>query len=157
MAQAAGAPDIMWSEFLAARPGLAGPKTKYSVWHFGSDQALADELAGLVVSGCKRATASLFWCYEAEDEELPRVGDFSVITDWRGQAVCIIRTTVVEIIAFDQVSEEHATAEGEGDGSLAYWREAHTAAFAMDLAELGRAAEPDMPVVCERFEVVYGA
>lgn len=49
---------------------------------------------------------------------------------------------------------KRATA-GEGDGSLAYWREAHWAAFTRELEMAGRRPELDMPVVCERFDVVY--
>jgi len=55
------------------------------------------------------------------------------------------------------VSEEFAATEGEGDGSLAYWRQAHQAAFSRELGAIGRAVSADMPVVCERFEVVFGA
>ena len=53
------------------------------------------------------------------------------------------------------MSEEFAAAEGEGDGSLAYWRDAHWAAFSREFAAAGRSPSPDMPVVCERFEVVF--
>jgi uncharacterized protein YhfF len=149
--------ESMWSEFLLARPDIAGPDAAYSAWHFCDNKSDADELAQLVLSGRKRATASAWWSYEAEGEQLPRVGDLNVITDWDKRAVCVIRTTSVEVIAFDEVSEEHAAAEGEGDGSLAYWREVHVAAFTRDLSGIGRVPEPDMPVVCERFEVVFGA
>ena len=86
---------------------------------------------------------------------LPQVGDLSVITDWTGTARCVIRTSLVEVVAFADVGDEFAAAEGEGDGSLAYWREAHLAAFGRELAGSGRSPGPDMPVVCERFEVVF--
>ena len=78
-----------------------------------------------------------------------------MITDWSGAARCVIRTVTVEVVAFDAVSEEFAATEGEGDGSLAYWREAHWTAFSRELEGTGRALRPDMPVVCERFEVVF--
>jgi uncharacterized protein YhfF len=112
-------------------------------------------VAGLVLAGRKRATASALWSYEADGEPLPRVGDFSVITDWLGNARCVTRTTVVDVVAFVAVSAEFAAAEGEGDGSLECWREAHRAAFERELAAIGRTLEPDMPVVCERFDVVF--
>jgi uncharacterized protein YhfF len=99
----------------------------------------------------------LRWWYEAAGEQLPEVGDLSVITDWERRAVCVIRTTSVEVVAFDEVSEDQAAAEGEGDGTLAHWCKVHTVSFAKDLAVIGRAPEPDMPVVFERFEVVFGA
>jgi uncharacterized protein YhfF len=145
----------MWDAFVTARPDVAGPDATYSAWHFCDNQADADELAELVLAGRKRATASALWSYEAEGEPLPQVGDFSVITDWRGNARCVIRTTAVEVVAFESVGAEFAAAEGEGDGSLEYWREAHRAAFARELALIGKTLEPDMPVMCECFDVVF--
>jgi len=78
--------EAMWAAFLASKPGLAGPGRSYTAWHFCDNAADADELAALVRAGKKRATASALWSYEAENEQLPRVGDLSVITDWDGQA-----------------------------------------------------------------------
>ncbi len=145
----------MWSAFSAAHPRLMQEAATCSAWHFCSTKADADELADLVLAGVKRATAGALWSYEAEGEEIPRVGDLSVITDWEGNAKCVIRTLSVEIVPFEDVSEEFAATEGEGDGSLEYWRKGHWAYFSQELAELGREPVLDMPVVCERFEVVY--
>lgn len=63
----------------------------------------------------------------------------------------------MEVVRFDEVSEEFAAAEGEGDRSLAFWREAHWAAFSREFEGMQRSPQPDMPVVCERFEVVFPA
>ena len=95
------------------------------------------------------------WAYEHEGEAVPCVGDFSVVTDGSGVARCVIRTTSVAIVAFDEVDEQFAYDEGEGDRSLEYWREVHWAYFVRELAGMGRVATPDMPVVCERFDVVF--
>jgi uncharacterized protein YhfF len=147
--------EELWAAFAEARPDLAGPDTPHAAWHFCDNQADADELAELVLAGRKRATAGALWSYEAETEPLPTPGDLSVITDWSGAGRCVIRTIAVEVVAFDEVSEEFAATEGEGDGSLAYWREAHCAAFSREFEGTGRALRPDTPVVCERFEVVF--
>jgi len=149
--------EQMWEAFLEARPDLAPPGDAFSAWHFCDNQADADELAELVLSGQKRATAGALWSYEAEGEPVPQVGDLSLITYWDGRACCVIRATDVEVVAFDSVSAEFAADEGEGDGSLAYWREVHRAAFGREFAGTDREVGPDMPVVCERFEVVFGA
>ena len=153
----------MWAAFLSACPKAAASAPPYSAWCFGDDKSAADELAELVRSGRKRATASSLWVYEVQDEgegegeALPQVGDYSVITDWDGRARCVIRTTSVEIVPFESVTPEFAAAEGEGDLSLDHWREVHWAFFTRELRGTGRQPESDMPVVCERFEVVFGA
>lgn len=147
----------MWSAFLAARPALADRTTPYEAWHFADNKTDADELAALALTGQKRATTGDLWSYEVEDEPLPQAGDLNVVTDWEGRAQCVIRTTSVEVVPFGEVGEEFAATEGEGDGSLEYWREVHWAAFSRELVEIGRSPEPDMPVVCECFEVVFPA
>jgi len=147
--------ESLWSAFLSAHPDIVGVDDVYSAWHFCDNKSDADELAQLVVAGVKRATAGDLWSYEAEGEPLPRPGDFSVVTDWDGTARCIIRTVSVEVVAFQDVSDLFASTEGEGDGSLAYWREAHWAAFGRSLSGIGREPSLGMPVVCEVFEVVF--
>ena len=149
--------EAMWTAFVSACPDVANLDTPYSAWHFCDNQDDADELAELVRTGHKRATAGALWSYEADQEPLPQVGDLSVITDWAGRARCVIRTTSVEVVPFEAVTDEFAATEGEGDGSLEYWREVHWKAFTRALAEVGRSPAPDMPVVCERFDVVFGA
>ena len=129
---------------------LAG---EYEAWAFGAE---ADVLAELVRRGIKTATASAYPLYELEGEELPREGEYSVILDSREEGVCIIRTTRVYVVPFREVSAEQAYREGEGDRSLAYWRQVHRNFFSRELEEAGMTFTEDMKVVCEEFEVVYG-
>lgn len=145
----------MWDAFVRACPDLAHERTLPSAWHFCDNKADADELADLVLAGVKRATAGLLWSYQQEGEPLPRIGDLNIVTDWEGQARCVIRNTSVEVVPFDAVTPEFAAIEGEGDGSLKYWRTVHEAAFMRELAGSGHAFQPSMPVVCECFEVVF--
>jgi uncharacterized protein YhfF len=145
--------EQMWEAF-RSNAGLA-EGTAYSAWHFCDNKTDADELAELVVAGVKRATAGALWAYEAEGEALPQTGDLSVITDWEGRPHAIIRVVSVEVLPFREVTPEFAAAEGEGGGSLRFWREAHWAAFSRELEVLGREPAEDMPVVCERFEMVF--
>jgi uncharacterized protein YhfF len=59
------------------------------------------------------------------------------------------------VLPFDDVTAEFAAIEGEGDGSLAYWREAHIDFFTRECQRLGRTFDLRMPVVCEQFRVVH--
>lgn len=149
----------LWAAYLASGLPHAteAAGSTYTSWHFGTGGAMADELLELVLAGRKRATAGALWSYEKENEPTPVIGDFSIVTDGSGVARCIIRTIGVAIVPFDEVDEDFAATEGEGDRSLAYWREGHWKYFTAELAEEGLSPSPDMPVVCERFEVVYPA
>ena len=141
--------EQMWAEFAAAN-GLQ--HTDHDAWAFGDD---ADGLARLVLEGVKTATASAFPLYELEGDPLPEAGEYSVILDSQEAAVCVIRTERVEIIPFQDVGADHAFREGEGDRSLAYWRQVHETFFTAELAQAGQVFTPDMPVVCETFRKVW--
>ena len=126
----------------------------YEVFHFDDNEPSANQLAELVLAGTKHATAGLVWSFEAANMPLPKPGNLSV-TSWSGTPLCFIETKVVEIVPFNEVSEEFAATEGEGDGSLRYWREGHWAYFGRECARIGRQPDQRMPVMCERFEVIY--
>ena len=127
----------------------------YESFHFGDSESLANELAALVVAGAKRATASLLWSYEADGKPMPKPGDLSIVEQWSGEPVCVIETTAVAVLPFEQVGSEFAATEGEGDGSLEHWRSGHWAYFGRECARLGKKPSASMLVVCESFKVVY--
>lgn len=139
----------LWTAYKAVNPDAGD---EYGAWAYGDDP---DTLAELTRKGIKTATASAGPLYELEGEPLPQAGEYSVILDSRDEAVCVIRTTRVYTTPFCEVTAEHARKEGEGDRSLAYWRQAHEDFFRTELAGAGLEFTPDMPVVCEEFEVAY--
>jgi uncharacterized protein YhfF len=143
-----------WAEF-ARQVGGVDDALFYEAFCFGDGESLAAQLVGLVLSGRKRATAGALWSFEVEGKRLPRPGDLSVVTAWDGTPLCVIRSTHVQVMPFDAVPASFAAAEGEGDGSLAFWRRAHRAYFGRECARIGRSFSGDMPVCCEHFELVY--
>lgn len=116
---------------------------------------MADELAWLVLHGQKRATAGLHLEHQVDGEPIPRPGDCSMVLDGRGQPVCIIRTTEVEVKPLNRVDAAFAWDEGEGDRSLEWWWRAHHRYFSRRCAELGVSFSEDLPVVFERFELIW--
>ncbi len=110
---------------------------------------MADQLGQLVLQGIKTATTSLKAQYEKDGEPLPKVGDQSIILDSKNRQLCQIEITDVTVMPFSQVDEDFAIAEGEGDLSLSYWREAHINFFSQycDFHE-------EMEVVLEKFKVI---
>jgi hypothetical protein len=138
----------MWERFCEK----SGIKADYDDWAFGG---APDALAELVLNGIKTATASAYPLYEQEQEPLPKAGDYSVILNTKGEAVCIIRTTKVYVVPFREVSADHAFREGEDDRSLESWREVHRDFFTREMNDEGLSFDEDMPVVCEEFMRVY--
>lgn len=85
---------------------------------------MADRLCALVLAGKKTAT-----CWPVRDGEKPYVGKRMVMLDGRGMAAAVIETVELSTRRFNEVDEAFAADEGEGDQSLAYWREAHRRYF----------------------------
>jgi uncharacterized protein YhfF len=144
-----------WDTFLENLPPGDPPPSNYDSWGFGDSPEMADKLGALVLQGIKTATASLVWAYEVEGEPFPQVGDYSVILDGKGKPMCVIRTTRVYTRPFNEVDEQQAYLEGEGDRSLDYWREVHWRFFSRECEQIGRTINETMPVLCEQFELVY--
>ena len=145
----------MWGSYLVAHGQDAASVPPPGHWHFCDNEQDANECARLVLAGRKRATSPSLWYFESRGEPIPQVGEFHVVMNWNGEAACVIRTTAVRIVPFDQVGEEHAAAEGEGDGTLESWRRVHWDYYHRELEGTGFHPRNDMPIVCEYFECVY--
>ncbi|SCX45325.1 ASCH domain-containing protein [Variovorax sp. EL159] len=143
-----------WARFQAA-VGADLSARFCEAFHFDDNEAGATELAKLVLDGKKRGTASLEWSFAVTGRPRPEPGDLSVVTDWQGQPLCVIETRDVVVMPFDEVGEDFATIEAEGDGSLRYWREGHWEYFSGECERIGKKPDLRMPVLCERFEVIY--
>jgi len=144
--------DEFWSRCRSAVPDL--PEQTPEAWAFGATPEHADGLLALVLDGTKTATASSVWEYESSDESMPEAGLLNIILDGRGNPRAVLETVAVGVVPFDEVSAEHAFAEGEGDRSLAHWRAVHER-FWREHSDDPRGFAPQMPVLCERLRLVY--
>lgn len=122
-----------------------------TAWQFGDSP---DYLAQLVIDGVKTATCSSHIFYELENEPLPTTKDYSIILNSQDEPVAIIKTIEVTVTPMNEVTEEFAIAEGEGDLTYNYWRDTHIQFFTKELYELGLGFSEDMLLVCERFELI---
>lgn len=148
--------EAFWQQYLDGLPPDSPARGEpYEAEMFGDSPEMAGELGALVASGAKTATCSALWEWEAEGEPLPEPGAKCVVLGGGSEPLCIIETTEVEVRPYNEVDASFAREEGEGDLSLEHWREAHWRFFTRSLAGIGREPTPEMPLVCERFRVVY--
>ena len=134
--------------------GIVLPPGPVRVDGYGDSEALSQELLELIRSGKKRAGTGLLWAYEAESEPLPRQGDIEIVVNHQNEPALVTRLTSVKVMPYSEVSAEYAAIEGEGDGSLEYWRRAHWAFFSRECHRLAREPQQSMPVICSIFEVL---
>lgn len=143
-----------WQRFVDTLDETAVP-TCSDVARFGDSSELADELMTLLLAGHKRATAGSLQEFQAEGSTVPRVGDLWVACDGRGRPRVVLRTTEVRVGPLSSVDDEFAWDEGEGDRTREDWLRGHTTYFKRTHQRLGIPFHADIPVVFERFEIVY--
>ena len=147
---------LMWSNFIKDNNEDTSIKDKrYESWYFCNNEEDANKLVDLVRKGTKRGTASLHILYEMEEEPIPQVGDYNILTNWNGVAQCIVMDVNVHILPFKDVTEELAYIEGEGYKSLNYWRKVHLKFFEEEVKNIGLEFNEDMLIVFEEFRLVY--
>ncbi len=134
--------EEMWKAF--------GAEGDYEALSFGEE---GNHLARLVRDGIKTATCAPKIWYEVVGKPLPEVGQYSVILDADDNAVCVIRFSKVYTTPFNEVTQEHALKEAEGD--LSSWREEHRLFLTEGLSAMNLSFSEDMPMLCQEFECVY--
>ena len=144
----------MWDAFIAENQEFKEAYLPDS-WHFCDNEKDAKETAQLTVDGVKQATSSSLWWFNKNNESLPEIGDIYIVTDWYRIAKAIIRTTKIEQVPFNQITEEYAAIEGEGDKSLKYWKEVHWKYYSREMKEFDEKPTEDMVIVCEHFETIW--
>jgi uncharacterized protein YhfF len=146
----------LWEAYRAAHPDLATDLEPPSVEQFGDHPELTDELLELVLSGEKRATASLVAEFAAEGLPLPRIGSHWIACDSAGRPRAVLRSTELRLGDFDSVDAAFAYDEGEDDRTLESWRENHRRYWQrVAAAELGFEWTPAHTIMFERFDVVW--
>jgi len=144
--------EDFWQDFLRAA-NLPSSTTYYESFYFANEQ-WADKLLELVLAGEKTATTSCSLSYKAENQELPQVGNYSIVTTYAGVPHCVIKTTSVTVLSFNEVTWDMAKLEGE-DEVLQTWQDGHRHYFELEGKEYGFTFAEETPVVFEEFEVVY--
>lgn len=141
-----------WNNFIKKYPEYSNEK--YETWNFGYGDYQANKLIGYVKQGIKTGTSSAYDLYD-DSEKKPEKNDISIITYGNGLPGCIIKTIEIRNKKFHEINEDEAKAEGEGKLTLDYWREVHEHFFKKEYAEMGREFSFDIPVIYEKFELIY--
>ena len=131
--------------------GLDVLRTRYpgaETFKFGDSAQMSAELLALVRAGRKTATCGALRDFASGGEAVPQVGRCDIALDWDGTPALVIRTVSVEQRRYCDVDAGFALAEGESE-TLAGWRADHKRYFVRN-----GGFDPEMMLVCERFELV---
>ena len=148
--------EELWNKFIKEKEIDENAKY-YEAFKFCGGGKVADELANLVLEGKKTATTSSLIAYDRENAPLPEIGAYSIVQFDNDEAACIIQTTNITLKPFDEVDEEFAAKEGEGDLSLAYWKKVHRPFLGMDYETINKPFNEKCICVLEEFRLIYKA
>ncbi len=123
----------------------------YRTIEFGTPGVSRDTILNFLFNGNKRATAGLLeYDYIAEGEQIEHIGEVLVVLGNNNEPLGKIQTTRVDIVRFDEVSDEFALAEAEGDLSGDDFRISHRAFW----EGCGYEIKPETMVVCMYFDLI---
>ncbi len=145
--------DALWAAYTAAHPEFAN-RPAPAVEQFGDHPRLIDELLGLVVTGTKRATASLLLDYPADGPPPPAPGDHWIVADGIGTPTLVLRTVETRTGVLESVDDAFAFDEGEDERTRDAWLREHRRYFTRTLPP-GAADLEEQPILFERFAVVW--
>jgi uncharacterized protein YhfF len=108
----------------------------------------------LAIAETKRATAHLAMDFELNNVKRRETGDYWVILWEDFSPACVLHLVNVEVRLFKDVDAAFAAREGEGDGSLEFWKQVHEDYFKLQLADWGKNWSDELPVVLESFDLL---
>ena len=118
---------------------------------FGNPGESRSNLISLILDGNKRATAgTLEWDYVAEGEPIEFVGEQLAVLDNENRQVATIEVIRVEVKRFEEVPDEFALAEAEGDLSGDDFRASHLDFW----SNLGLKIKAETEIVLVYFDLV---
>lgn len=141
-----------WNEYWQGKTAPTNVTAEQWGWE---GTAMADELADLILKGIKTAScASYDECLYYNEDLLSKIGSYTIVLNRKDEPVGIIKYTDMTIIPMNEVTEEIARAEGEGDLSYDYWYEGHKKFFTELIPQIGKEFSEAMPLAVERFELI---
>jgi uncharacterized protein YhfF len=143
-----------WERCRRARPGEPLPVSWTAVRRMGNAPAIGETLLRLVASGEKTGMFSRPQDLEAAGVT-PHAGDYVVFTDHHDRPRCLVRMEECCLLRFCDVGPEHTACESPAARDVEVWRGIHRRYWTPALAAEGSAFAEDMPVLFQRFRLIY--
>ena len=144
--------EAFWAEAKKEHPDIAAT---YEVRCIGVDEPSTAIVLELIKQGDKTGTFSLPWILEDQEQACSQKGDYIIYSAYDGSPALLVRVTEIERTAFGEINERHTAIDGSPVRDLSVWIPLHTKYWNKKLAPFGRVVSSDMPVIVEKFEMLY--
>ncbi len=121
--------------------------------YFGNSEEESVEILEQLMRGEKTAISHCVPYYIVTRSPMPKAGEYTMVTDFYGNPCCILRTNEVIIEAVNEVTEELAAQECQGD--LIAWRERKQEEFKALAKRPGFHYSEGLPVLMELVDVIF--
>ena len=126
----------------------------YDYFSFEGDKKTSDYYLSLILEEKKKVMITPLYAYTEEENDMPILNSYSVIMDWEGYPRCIIKTTKVSIIPFNNITKEIVDLEGENT-TLEEWKASNEKYYKEDAIEYGYSFSSDMELCVEEFVIIH--
>lgn len=146
--------EDFWQAFLEE---TGTPENSYCnrCTYFGDSEEASVNIMEQLLRGEKTAISHCVSYYIVTRSPMPKVGDYTMVTDFYGNPGCILKCVDVVIDPIGAIPEEVARQEAEGD--LEQWRGEKRREFKALSEKAGFHYNDELPVLMELVERVYPA
>ncbi len=123
----------------------------------GLDHETTEQVLALIRQGDKTGTFSLPWLIDAGAHAPTGVGMHIVLVNFSGAPQLLMRVTEVWKKRFGDIDERDTAVDGSPVRDLSVWKPLHREYWGPMLARHSLEVTDDMPVLVERFSLIYDA
>ncbi|MBW7930990.1 MAG: ASCH domain-containing protein [Gammaproteobacteria bacterium] len=134
-----------------ARLGNVDADAGYRVRPIGNTPQLSRSLLQLIARGEKTGLFS----DPAAMDPVPAAGEYFIFTDHAGKPHCMVRLTESRVLRFADVGPAETACESPAARDPAAWRKIHGRYWQGVCAAAGREFSEEMPLLFQRFELLY--
>lgn len=121
--------------------------------YFGESEEESVEIMEQLLRGEKSAISHCVPHYIVTRSPMPKVGDYTMVTDYYGNPGCILKCTDVVIDPIGAIPAE--IAEREGQGGLEIWQQRKRQEFQALSQKSGFHYNDELPILMELVETVF--
>ena len=144
--------DAFWQQAIKAVPEIA---RDHQVRSIGIDEETTDLIIKFIKTGEKTGTYSLPWLIEAEGYPKTTPNTSIILVSYAGIPKVVVQITSIYETTFGNISLDDTSLDGPPVRDLDVWIPLHTKYWNGLLSRYNRVCMPDMPVLVEKFKLVY--
>ena len=144
--------DDYWNQAIASNPELA---VDHQIRSIGIDEETTVLIIDFIKEGEKVGTFSLPWLMESENIPASHTGQPIILLSYDGKPEIVVQITDIEETKFGEIDYEVTKIDGPPVRDPEVWIPLHREYWNNILKPYGRSCTDDMPVIVERFKLVY--